>query len=294
MKYLNGLLTLFFVVSFLGCSSVPSTRLQVQRSPEIIIPNAKSVRINRFDSSSNSYGYNLAGIHRTDVESSLFQTNTFKVVSRGPADMVLGGSLNFSSDVYTSDSATTDKDGRTVYTYNATRTGVLQVQLMVTDNSGDLVGVSQFDISESSTGTGYSPTEAYEQMMSAYDMYNIVLKRSVGEIVKRVTPYTEHVRRTFAEAKNEKIEIANKAAGQGDWKNALSGWKSAQSDGADSKAASYYNHSIYYETLGDLDKALEFIQMALLVKQNNKFSARQDLLLGLIEERNSLQKHFKK
>ena len=78
MKYLNTLAALLFVVFFLGCASSPATRLQVQRAPEIIIPDAKN-RKNKigFDISSNAYRSNLASIHRTDLQTALFNKKTF-------------------------------------------------------------------------------------------------------------------------------------------------------------------------------------------------------------------------
>lgn len=292
---LGRLIIIVLSVSFLaGCFMSPSTRIQVQRAPEIIIPDAKTVRVKTFSISSNSWGSDLRSVHRTDLQTALFNKQTFKVVSSGNADIVLGGTLNFITDDSVRQNTSTNSDGKKTTSYSVTRTGKLDVQLVVTDKSGNMVGTSNFMVVERSSASDKSEWRAKKNLRSNYELFSRTLKKSVGEIVKRVTPYTESVYRSFAEVDNEQFEKANENAENGLWEEALRGWLAAEKSGSGAKAASLFNQSIYYEQKGDLDTAYEKINQAVQLNSSSDFTRRKSQISKLIAEKESLKEHFKK
>ena len=99
-----------------------------------------------------------------------------------------------------------------------------------------MVGTSNFDIVEQSSGSGKYEYQAKQNLKSNYDMFASALKKSVPKIVRRVTPYTESVYRKFAEAENEQFEAANEYAEKGLWEQALNGWIGAESSGTEAKS----------------------------------------------------------
>jgi len=293
MKHINILLVVIISIVFLGCGSSPVVRLQVQRVPEIVIPNAQTIKIERFNISSSNYRADIVSIHDLDLKAALFKNNTYKVVSNGSADIILGGTLNYISDDEVSTSSREDKDGRVTTTYTAYRTGKLQVRVNVTDGTGKMVGTSNFEVVEKSKASESSHYRAYENLRSRYDMLTRALKKSVPSIVRRITPYTENVRRVFAEVDDDKqIEAANKLAIAGDWNGAYNGWVIAESGSIDSQAASYFNQSIYFEKMGNLDKASEYAEKALNTKYDKRFNSRKLLLSKLMLDKKSLESSF--
>lgn len=294
-KFFSSLSTITFAVLLSACGS-QYTQIQVAKAPEIILPGVKTLRIERFKSSSGGNDYDLASlteINRTNIATALSSTDIFNVVEYGDADAVLGGNVIFNSRVGVKKNESKDSEGKITYKYTADKVGELKVSLLVKDTKGKLIKNKNFVLTDGSSNTSASQWDAKQALKSDYDMLNTLMGKMESRVVKSLTPYTVTESRKFeAVKKNDAFKEANKQASSGDWQAALAGWKSAEATGYIEKAASLYNQSIYYEAIGDLNKAKASAAQAFQLNQTPDHSERIAHIDRMIKSQEVIAENF--
>lgn len=265
-----------------GCAT--STRLQIQRAPEISLPGVKTVKIKEFDVSGDLdldlvSGSGLLGAvvnaavdasanalatkkdsalqrqNLADLRQALVQNGYFKLTDGEDYDALISGSSYYEvrDD---GDEFESKEDGKTRRGYKIQRKASSRVRFTVADKTGNIIAASEASGLQTTSSTGDTHSEARDRIESWQPLVRKSFAAADAALVKKIAPYYVTEIRTFETGDDKSIKTANKAAQDGMWDGAISGWKTSLSGSGKDKAASYHNLAIYDEYKGELDSAL--------------------------------------
>jgi hypothetical protein len=280
-----------------------------------VIPDAKQLSVDQFDAFDKSGHSELVGLperHRRLLQEAISDDLTFDLAEADAGAVRIGGRLLFSSseDVHKSErreevendeEEDKNKDGGedsekkyiTKIYYDFTRTATLDVEFEIIDSAGDIIASSKIKLKDSSTARDESLYYAKQRVSSENSLWEDLMSMSVYEVMRRIKINHTNENRYFEKVKdNKQFKMANKAASKGDWNYALSIWETEADSSTSVKAASLYNKSIYYESIGDLNSATALMEEAVQLGLNSRYTERYQELKNLIEEARIIEENY--
>lgn len=265
-----------------GCAS--STRLQIQRAPELSLPGVKTVKIKEFDVTGDLdldlvSGKGLLGAvvnaavdaganalaakkdsalqkqNLSDLRQAIAQNGYFKVTDGEDYDAVIAGSSYYEVKD-DGEEVESKEDGKTRRSYALKRTASTRVRFTVSDKTGAVIAASEASGVQTSNSSGDYAGEARDRIESWQTMVRKGFASADAALVRKIAPYYVTESRTFETGDDKAIKGANKSAQDGVWDGAISTWKAALGGSTKDKAAAYHNLAIYDEYKGELDSAL--------------------------------------
>lgn len=264
-----------------GCAS--STRLQIQRAPELSLPGVKTVKIKEFDVTGDLdldlvSGKGLLGAvvnaavdaganalaakkdsalqkqNLSDLRQAIAQNGYFKVTDGEDYDAVISGSSYYEVKD-DGEEVESKEDGKTRRLYELRRKASTRVRFTVADKTGTVIAASEASGLQTSSASGEYAGEARDRIESWQTLVRKSFASADAALVKKIAPYYVTESRTFETGDDKAIKGANKSAQDGVWEGAISTWKASLGGSTKDKAAAYHNLAIYDEYKGELDSA---------------------------------------
>lgn len=265
-----------------GCAS--STRLQIQRAPELSLPGVKTVKIKEFDVTGDLdldlvSGNGLLGAvvnaavdaganalaakkdsalqkqNLSNLRQAIAQNGYFTVTDGEEYDAVISGSSYYEVKD-DGEEVESKEDGKTRRLYELRRKASTRVRFTVADKAGNVLAASEASGLQTSSASGEYAGEARDRIESWQTLVRKSFASADAALVKKIAPYYVTESRTFESGDDKSFKAANKSAQDGVWEGAISSWRGALGGSTKDKAAAYHNLAIYDEYKGELDSAL--------------------------------------
>lgn len=319
IKY-TALLFLAFL-ALVSCSGYRAT-VGVVRAPEIVIPGAKKLSVDQFevfDLSTHSALIGLPERHKKLLEDAISDDLTFELAHSDSSGARIGGRLTFTSSVSTlklekkeevsddgkekdkneneNENENNDEESEKRYItktyYKVMRAAALHVDWEVADSLGNIIGSRKFELNKLSAASDESLSYAERSVSTAHELWEELMRSSIHRIMGSIRINQTSEDRYFEKVKkNKQFKMANKAASKGDWNYALSIWETEAALNPIAKAASLFNQSIYYESIGDLKTAGDLLEEATKIEPNGRRVERLNEIRRLNREAKIIEENY--
>ncbi len=136
------------------------------------------------------------------------------------------------------------------------------------------------------SGGGINPIAAAAALLNRGDAVENTSNRIGHFYGGRVDPQQFRVNRTYFNKGSNNLKIANRRAEVGNWEGAAEMWEKGLNNSKRKVAGrSHHNMAIYYEIIGDVDKALEMSQKAFSDYNIKESQGYSNILLDRINRR---------
>lgn len=306
-------LTLLLVA---GCAS--TTKIQVQRAPEIDLPGVRSLQVEPISTTGGldldqiSTGGGLLGValdvavnvgtnvvasrqdgkwsdwSTADLRGALVRNGTFEVRETKDADAILKGSCEY--DVRDVPETIEEKvDGKVVSSYKIERTATARVRFEVVAPDGKVLGAGNVEQARKVKVEEADAETARDRIPDWEDLVHKAIADANEKVVSRIAPYYVTEERTFAKAGSKSIEKGNKLAAKGDWDGAATLWRQALEGNSQDRSSGLFNLAIRDESRGDLDSALAKYEASKAAKSQKGIEISLQRVRSRIQERERLR-----